>query len=90
MGYISASEAAEKWGRFPPAGAAASGRPEDPPRPKYGRAWMIPADVEKPGDLRKEKKHPLEALSCELVRLFEATSMPMPANNPAEILSMVT
>lgn len=56
MDYISTKEAAEKWGvslriaqRY-----IADGR--IPGAKKYGAAWFVPADAEKPLDPRKEKK----------------------------------
>ncbi len=90
MEYISAAEAAEKWGvslrqvqRL-----LADGRIPDVK--KYGRSWMIPADAEKPADPRRDKKPPPSALSSDLARLLAATAAPLPAHNPDAILDTVS
>jgi len=86
MKYMSAAEACERWGvslrqvqRL-----LAGGRM--PGAKKYGRAWMIPADAEKPMDLRREKKLPGQALCADLARMVAATAIPMPGHNPDAIL----
>jgi len=88
MEYISAAEAAVKWGvslrqvqRL-----LAGGR--IPRAQKYGRAWMIPADAEKPADPRREKP-PGQTLSSDLAHLLAATVVPAPANDPDAILNTV-
>jgi len=45
--------------------------------------------VEKPADLRKVKKPRDQSLSSRLAHIIEATSLPMPANNPDGILKIV-
>ena len=86
MQYISTLEASEKWGvslrqvqRL-----LADGR--IPFCEKYGRSWMIPADAAKPMDPRKEKKFPGQLISSELGQVIDATSAPMPSDNPDLIL----
>lgn len=86
MEYISAAEAAEKWGvslrqvqRLLADGRILRAK-------KYGRSWMIPCDVDKPADPRREKKPPQSRLSSNLTRLLKATSVPLPAHNPDAIL----
>ncbi len=58
MKYISASEAARRWGVAPRAVQryCASGKIEG--AKKYGRAWMLPEDAERPPDNRKKAEEP--------------------------------
>ena len=86
MNYISAREAAAKWGislrrvqQF-----LAAGRIEGAKR--YGRTWALPEDTGKPADPRRDKRQPKSALACELAYVLEAASVPMPAANPDAIL----
>lgn len=55
MDYISIAEAAEKWGitRRRVQVLCAQGR--IPGLIKFGKAWAIPKDAEKPKDARKQK-----------------------------------
>jgi DNA-binding CsgD family transcriptional regulator len=86
MEYISAAEAAERWGvslrqvqRLLADGRILRAK-------KYGRSWMIPCDAEKPLDPRQEKKPPQSSLSSDLSHLIAATCVPLPAPNPDAIL----
>ena len=86
MQYISALEASEKWGvslrqvqRL-----LADGR--IPRCRKYGRSWMIPEDAAKPIDPRIKKKLREPSESSEIGQFIDATSAPMPNNNPDLIL----
>lgn len=89
MEYISAAEASEKWGVSLRQVQRLLANGRIPLAKKYGRLWMIPDDAEKPIDLRREKKLPEKSLSSELANVIEATSVPMPSDNPDEILKMV-
>jgi hypothetical protein len=52
---------------------------------------MIPADAQKPGDPRIIKKQPCQySLLSDLTEIIKATTLPMPINNPASILDIVT
>ncbi|MDF3001291.1 MAG: hypothetical protein K0Q48_1410 [Bacillota bacterium] len=89
MGYISVSEASKRWNislrqvqRLVSNNRISGAR-------KFGKAWMIPADAEKPSDPRSEKKLPDKSLSDELFFVIASTSMPMPANNPDAILEFL-
>ena len=42
---------------------------------------MIPEDAEKPADPRQEKKQAI-TLSSDLAHVFEATTLPIPRDNP--------
>lgn len=86
MNYISAREAAAKWGislrrvqQF-----LAAGRIEGVKR--YGRTWALPENAEKPADPRREKKQQKSTLESQLAYVLEATSTPMPSKNPNAIL----
>jgi DNA-binding CsgD family transcriptional regulator len=88
MKYISAAEASEKWGvslrqvqRLLSGGRIPSAK-------KYGRAWMIPYDAEKPKDPRKSKKTG-ESLAFELAQLIEDTTIPMPWHRPDAVIDTV-
>jgi len=90
MEYITAVEAAEKWGvtlrqvqRL-----LAENRIEG--ANKYYRSWMIPSDAEKPGDPRQEKKMPSKSLVSDLAEIINATVLPMPYENPTAILDNLT
>lgn len=89
MEYISAMEASEKWGVSLRQVQRLLAAKRIPRAKKYGRSWMIPVDAEKPIDLRREKKPPVESLSSELAHMIEATSVPMPTHNPDAILKIV-
>jgi DNA-binding CsgD family transcriptional regulator len=47
---------------------------------------MIPEYAEKPIDLRREKKLPQKSLSSDLLYVLASTTIPMPGDNPDEIL----
>jgi len=89
MDYISATEAAEKWniGLRQVQRLLSSGRIPD--AKKYGNSWVIPADAEKPRDPRFESKNPEDALLTEIAKIIEATTLPMPFDNPDAILDTV-
>ena len=87
MEYISAVEAAEKWGvslrqaeRLLTAGRI-------PGAVKHGRVWLVPYDASKPSDLRRKKNPAPSSLDSVLFQLIAATSQPLPAHNPDEILN---
>lgn len=89
MRYMTVAQASEIWGvslrqvqRL-----LATGRV--PGAWKHGRAWMLPADAEKPGDPRREKKPPEDPLSLDLLDVIAATAAPMPAHGPDTILDSV-
>jgi len=57
---------------------------------RFGTAWMIPNEAVKPGDPRRERKRPqAESLKDDLYRIIEATTRPMPQDDPAKILDSV-
>jgi hypothetical protein len=86
MEYITAVEAAGKWGvslrqvqRLLIAGRI-------PDAQKYHRSWMIPANAEKPGDLRFEKKQPI---SSDVAYVNTFAFMYFPHNNPDSVLNNI-
>ena len=88
MEYISVRKAAEKWGvtmrqvQFYLKGNRIDGAV----RP--GRDWLIPADSKKP--IPKRDHPPESSLSSDLANLIEATTIPMPHDDPYLILDTIT
>lgn len=56
MDYISIAEAAQKWGITPRRVQVLCSQERIPGLTKFGKAWAIPKDAEKPADMRKIKK----------------------------------
>lgn len=90
MNYISAAEAAEKWGVGLRQVQRLLAFDRIPNVKKHGRSWLIPADSEKPGDLRTEKKSPGQSLFSGLNRILSLTVTPWPAHDPDAILNTVS
>ena len=89
MDYMTAAEAAEKWGvtirqvqRL-----LAANRIEG--AIKYQRLYLVPADAAKPADPRFEKKQPQYSLSDDLDEVIAATALPLPCDDPDAILEIV-
>ncbi|MEG1578694.1 MAG: helix-turn-helix domain-containing protein, partial [Oscillospiraceae bacterium] len=55
MDYISIAEAAEKWGITPRRVQVLCNQGRIPGLTKFGKAWAIPKDAEKPEDARKAR-----------------------------------
>lgn len=55
MDYISIAEAAEKWGITPRRVQVLCAQGRIPGLTKFGKAWAIPKNAEKPIDRRKNK-----------------------------------
>jgi hypothetical protein len=89
MEYISAMEASARWGVSPRQVQRLLAGNRIPGAKKYGRSWMIPAEAEKPGDSRREKKPEEWSLVSDLLDLCVATGIPMPADDPDGILKNV-
>jgi len=53
MDYISIAEAAQKWGITPRRVQVLCNEGRIPGLTKFGKAWAIPKDAEKPADARK-------------------------------------
>lgn len=90
MEYISALEASEKWDVSLRQVQRLLAHNRIPRAQKYGRAWMIPHDAEKPADLRREAKPLQYSLSADLADVIAATTVPMPDDDPDSILDAVT
>lgn len=91
MDYITAREAAGKWG--------VSGRSINyhlvagriPGAVKKGKLWLIPANAQRPADKRRRGPALLEqvlSLSDDLYAIIAATAAPMPDHNPDAILDI--
>ncbi|WMJ76898.1 MULTISPECIES: helix-turn-helix domain-containing protein [unclassified Sedimentibacter] len=92
VGYITAKEVAEKWNISLRRVQKLCEQGRIPGTKKFGRAWMIAADAEKPVDPRRKKKRIQDGMSSEpsdLERLIDATCVPMPIHNPDAILNIV-
>lgn len=89
MLYMTVSEASEKWQVSCRQVQRLVALNRIPGAQKFGRAWMLPAETEKPADLRGEKGPSQHKLVAELMRINAATSVPMPADNPDAILDIL-
>lgn len=89
MDYISAIEASARWGVSLRQVQRLLAAKRIPCAKKHGRSWMIPDDAVKPVDPRKKKKPPDDSQIHEFFHIIEATSVPMPANDPDAILKIV-
>ncbi len=90
MKYISTAEASRKWGISPRQVQRLLAGNRIPNAQKYGRLWMIPADIPKPADPRREKEYSAYRLSSDLSHIYTATTIPMPLNNPDAVLDTVS
>ena len=89
MEYISANETAKMWGVTPRQVQRLVALGRIPDAKKCGSLWIIPADAQKPGVPRLKKQYTQESLPSELAKIIEATTLPMPLNNPDAILHTV-
>ena len=55
MNYISAAEAAKKWGLTPRRVQVLCAQGRIPGLERLGKTWAIPRDAEKPADARKKE-----------------------------------
>lgn len=90
MKYISTAEASQKWGISPRQVQRLLSANRIPDAQKYGRSWMIPADIPKPTDPRRGKKPLSNRLSTDLSQVYTVTTIPMPINDPDEVLNTVS
>jgi len=88
MEYMTVAETAAGWGVSPRRvhRYLQDGRVNGAVR--FGAAWMIPVDAEKPCDPRREKGQ--ISLSSDLTDLFAATTALMPRHKPDAILDSVS
>lgn len=80
--YLSIREAAEKWGVSERRINQYCSEGRIPGAEKIGKTWVIPADADKPGDPRKQKKQPVSHTSPNVPDLFHGF-MPL-LNTPFE------
>ena len=69
-GYLSIREAAEKWGVSERRINQYCSEGRIPGAERIGKAWVIPAGADKPGDPRKQKKQSVSHKSPNLPELF--------------------
>lgn len=65
MDYISIAEAAEKWGITRRRVQVLCAQSRIPGLTKFGKAWAIPKDAEKPIDKRKIKRVSIDFIDVE-------------------------
>lgn len=88
MEFMSASEAAKRWGiSLRQVQRLLSGN-RIPGVRRYGRAWLLPADADKPVNLHQKKLTPSSSFS-DLPAVITATTKAMPLNNPDAILDTI-
>jgi DNA-binding CsgD family transcriptional regulator len=80
MQYMTIAEAAKKWDVSLRQAQRLVAENRIPNAQKFGRAWMIPAHMEKPAK---------KSLSFDLSHVLAATTIPMPSHNPDAILDAV-
>ena len=90
MEYITAAEAAEKWGVSLRQVQRLLSADRIPHAKRYGRSRLIPADAEKPGDPRREKEAPHRSMSSDFDYIIMGTCAPGPHDNPDAVLDDVT
>ena len=88
MDYITAAEAAEKWGVTPRQVQRLLAAGRIPGAKKYGRAFMIPDGAEKPGDPRFEVQS-AKTLATTLEEFIAATADPLPKDDPDAALDLI-
>ena len=66
MDYITVREAAKKWNISLRLAQKLCTEGRIPGAQKFGSAWAIPADADKPEDLRRTKKEPAVSLPVQL------------------------
>jgi DNA-binding CsgD family transcriptional regulator len=86
MLYMTVAEASEKWGVSLRQVQRLVAVNRIPGALKFGRAWMLPDGMEKPADLRRDRKLPQKSLFSDLAHVIASTTIPMPSNNPDAIL----
>ncbi len=86
MDYMSTSEAAGKWQISLRQVQRHLAEKRVPCAKKAGRIWLIPAQAQKPEDLRTSKDLPRQTLCQAFVELKTAGQLPVPQDNPACVL----
>lgn len=66
MDYISIAETAKKWGITRRRVQALCAQGRIPGLTKFGKAWAIPKDAEKPNDRRKSKRNHNIAIEVDI------------------------
>ena len=77
MDYITVREAAEKWNISLRLAQKFCTEGRIPGAQKFGSTWAIPADADKPEDLRRKKKEPSASLSAQTIPDIPFTMMPL-------------
>jgi DNA-binding CsgD family transcriptional regulator len=91
MRYITIAEAARKWDVSLRQAQRLVAENRIPNAQRFGRAWMIPSDMEKPAD-RRRNKFAIKSFSYDLSDLsyvHAKTTIPFPDNNPDDVLNTI-
>ena len=89
MEYMTAAEAAEKWGVTVRQVQRLLAANRIPDVKKYGRSQLIPTGADKPGDPRFEKKMPQNSLQSDFAHIVAADSYSSPMEDPESILATI-
>jgi len=90
MDYITASEAAKKWGVSGRAITYHLKAGRIPGAAKMGNVWLIPANTERPADNRRGGRAQSASLLLDnLLYVLEAADRPMPIHDPDAILESI-
>jgi len=90
MDSISVREAAEKWGISMRRVQILCDGGRIPGATRFGRTWLLPANVQKPANPRQDKGAERQLLLTALLSYVAAIAIPMPKDNPDAILSTIT
>jgi excisionase family DNA binding protein len=88
MRYMTIAEAAERWAVSLRQAQRLVAENRIPNARKFGKAWMVPADMDKPADLRR-KRTAEKSLSSDLLYVLAETTIPFPSHNPDSFLNNV-
>ncbi|MCL1809685.1 MAG: LuxR C-terminal-related transcriptional regulator [Clostridiales bacterium] len=90
MEYITAAEAAAKWGVTVRQVQRLLASERIPDAKKFGRSHLIPANAEKPSDLRFEKKRlPSNALLSDFTQMLPLLVIHTPRHDPQSVLNTI-
>ena len=86
MEYMTVAEAASKWSVSPRQVQRFLSDNRIADAKKYGRAWMIPTDAQKPVDVRRAQDAIQDIFLQDFKEELKKTTIPMPFNDPDAIM----
>ena len=90
MEYMTAAEAAEKWGVTIRQVQRLLAADRIPGAKKYGRSQLIPTGADKPGDPRFEKTTPQNSLQSDFAYIVSVINIHSPRDNPESVLDGIS